>query len=75
VRGHLSEGTQIAAICHSEMAEQLTVLQVAVSFAAESMLGRSPTEAFWVDIADELVTEFQKQEEERSRLHKSGARV
>jgi hypothetical protein len=31
------------------------------------MLRHSPTEAFWVDVVDDLVTEFRKQEEWRSR--------
>jgi hypothetical protein len=62
VRGHLSEGMQIAAIRQTEMDEQFAMLRVAVPSTAESVLGRSPTEAFRVFIVDELVTDFQKQD-------------
>jgi hypothetical protein len=75
VRGHLSEAMQIAAICHTEMAEQFVVLWAAVSFTAESVVERSHTEAFWVYVVDKLVTEFQKQQEWRSCLEKSDMRV
>jgi hypothetical protein len=44
VRNHLSEGMRITALHHTEMVEDLTVLQVMVSSAAEFTLGCSPNE-------------------------------
>jgi hypothetical protein len=58
-RGQLSEGMQISSVCYTEMVEQLIVFRAAVSSAAQSVLRRSPTEAFWVDVVDEQLTEFQ----------------
>jgi hypothetical protein len=46
-----------------------------VPSTTQSMLRRSPTEAFLVDILDELVAEFMKQEERCLRLEMSGMRV
>jgi hypothetical protein len=58
VKSHLSEGMQIATICHVEMAEKVAALRAAVSSAAEFMLGRSPTKAFKVEVVDKLAAEF-----------------
>jgi hypothetical protein len=60
VRSHLSEGMRIAVLLHTKMAEQLAALRAAVSFAAHSMLGHSPTEALRVDVVDELIAKFWK---------------
>jgi hypothetical protein len=65
----------IAVVRHTEMAEELTVHWAAVSSTTQFVLRHSPTEAFWVDVMDELVTEFWKKDERRSHLEKSGARV
>jgi hypothetical protein len=46
VRSHLSEGMRLAALCHTEVADQLTVLRTVVSSATEFMLRLSPIEAF-----------------------------
>jgi hypothetical protein len=35
----------------------------------------SPNEAFWVEVVDELVAKFQKQEERRSHLERPDTRV
>jgi hypothetical protein len=51
---------QITAPSHIEMVEQLAALQAAVSFTTEFVLGRSPTEAFHLEVGDELVIEFWK---------------
>jgi hypothetical protein len=48
----------IVVVRHTEMAKQLTGLQATMFSAAQPMLGRSPTEAFQVDIVDELFAEF-----------------
>jgi hypothetical protein len=68
VRNHLSEGMRIAALHHTKMVKELTVLEKVVSAAVEFMLGRSPYETFQVEVVDELVPEFQKPEEQNSRL-------
>jgi hypothetical protein len=46
-----------------------------VSSAVEFVLERSPTEALQVEVVDELVDKFEKQEERRSRLEKTSVRV
>jgi hypothetical protein len=66
VRSFLSEGMHITALHHTGMAEQLAMLQAAVSSAAEFMLRHSPFETFWVEVVDEMFAEFQKQKEWRS---------
>jgi hypothetical protein len=48
---------------------------VVVSCATEFVLSRYSTETFRVDIVNELVAEFQKQEEWRSLLESLKARV
>jgi hypothetical protein len=53
----------IAALFHIEMAKELATLQVAMSSAVKFMLRRSPNETFQVEVMDELVTEFRRQEE------------
>jgi hypothetical protein len=54
----MSEGMQTATLCHTELAEQLAGIRATVSFVTQSILGRSPTEALWVDVVDKLVAEF-----------------
>jgi hypothetical protein len=75
VRNHLSKGMRIAAFRHTDIAKELTLLQAAVSSTVEFALGCSPSETFWMEVVDELATEFQKQEEQCSRLERPGARV
>jgi hypothetical protein len=41
----MSKGMRIAALCHTEMAEQLALLRVLLSSVGQSVHGRSPTEA------------------------------
>jgi hypothetical protein len=41
----------------------------------QSMLGRSPSDAFWVEVVDELVVEFQEQLERRSHLENFDTRI
>jgi hypothetical protein len=65
----------IAALRHTKMAEELTVLWEAVSSTTEFGLGRSPNETFRVGVVNELATKFQKQEERHLRLERPGMRV
>jgi hypothetical protein len=58
VRSHLPEGMRVIALCHAEMDEELDMLRAAVSSTEEFVLGRSSTEAFRVEIMEELVAEF-----------------
>jgi hypothetical protein len=46
-----------------------------VSSTTEFVLGRSPNETFWVEIVDELIAKFWRQEEWRSCFERPGARV
>jgi LPS sulfotransferase NodH len=75
VWGHLMEGMHSVIIRHTEMARKLTVLRAAVSSTMQSMLGRSPTEAFQVEVVDEVVALVQEQVEQRSCLENSGMRI
>jgi hypothetical protein len=57
VKHHLSEGMQLATLCHTEMAEELTVFQAAVSSTVESVLGWmswSPNSKRWMGEAHDL---------------------
>jgi hypothetical protein len=66
---------QIAALCHTKLARELTAFQVALSSTVELALGRSPDETFRVDVVGELVAEFWKLEEWRSHLEEPSARI
>jgi hypothetical protein len=46
-----------------------------VSSATQSMLGCSPTKAFYMDIVDKMLVEFQGQLERHSHLKKLGMRI
>jgi hypothetical protein len=75
VRNHLSEGIQLAALRHTEMAGELATNWVKVSSAAESVLGRSPDEIFHIEVVGELVAEFQRLEERCLRLERPATRI
>jgi hypothetical protein len=70
VRNHLPDGMRIAALCHVEMAAELAMLRATVSSASEFMLGRSPNKTFQVEIVDELITKFRRQEERCSHFER-----
>jgi hypothetical protein len=59
---------RLAALHHTKMAGELTVFWVAVSSAAESVLGCSPGNIAQAVVVGELVTKIQKVENRRSRL-------
>jgi uncharacterized membrane-anchored protein len=48
----------LAALCHTEMAGVLAMLRVAVSIAVESVIWRSPSDSFLVEVVSELANEF-----------------
>jgi hypothetical protein len=75
VRNHLSEEMRIATLHRAKMAGELAALQVVVSSASEFMFGCSPDEIFWVEVVEELIAEFQKQQERRSCLERLGMRI
>jgi hypothetical protein len=75
VRNLLSEGMQIAALHHTEMAGELSALQAAVSSTVEFTLGRLPNKTVRVEVVDELVAEFYKKEERLSRHERPGMRI
>jgi hypothetical protein len=58
----------IAALCYIEMVGELAALWEAVSSTTEFTLGRLPNETFQVEVVDELLAEFWRQEERRSCL-------
>jgi hypothetical protein len=49
---------QLAALRHTEMARELAILQAVVSTTSESVLGRSSSNTFHVDVVSELATKF-----------------
>jgi hypothetical protein len=58
VRNNLSEGMWVAALHHTEMVGELSMLQAVVSSTVELALGGSPDETFQVEVVDELVVKF-----------------
>jgi hypothetical protein len=68
VRNHLLEGMRIATLYHTEMVRELVVLRATVSSAVEFVLRRSPNKTLRVEIVDEMIAEFCRQEEWRSRF-------
>jgi hypothetical protein len=63
VRCHLTEGMQLVALRHTEMAGELAALRAAVSTAVESVLGRPPGDTFHVEVVIKMATKFQKMED------------
>jgi hypothetical protein len=57
---------RLTTLCHTKMARELVVLRVVVSSVVESVLGRSRSDTFCVEVVGELATEFQKMEDRRS---------
>jgi hypothetical protein len=57
VRNHFSEGMQLAALRHTEVAGELATW-AAMSSTVELALGRSPNEVFRVEVVGELVAKF-----------------
>jgi hypothetical protein len=77
-RNHLYERMRAAAIHHIhhiEMDGELATLHLIVTSVVELVLGCSPNETFWVEIADELVAQFWKLEELWSRLEWPSVRI
>jgi hypothetical protein len=55
---HLSEGMQLAALCHTEIVREHASFWVAVSSTTESVLGHSPSNTAHAAVVGELVVEF-----------------
>jgi putative ubiquitin-RnfH superfamily antitoxin RatB of RatAB toxin-antitoxin module len=69
------ERMRASAICHIEMAGELATLRMAVFSVTESVLGRSPSDTFRVEVVGELVIKFKKMKVRRSRLERPTTRV
>jgi hypothetical protein len=54
----MSEGMRLAAIRHTEMAGELATFWAAVSFAAELVLGCSPSNTACTGVVVELTAKF-----------------
>jgi hypothetical protein len=74
-RHHLSEGMRLAALRHIGMAGELAALWATVPSTAESVIRRSPNDTFRVEVVSELVAEFHKLEERRTRLERPVVRI
>jgi hypothetical protein len=72
---HLSEGMWLVALRHTEMARVLATLWAAVSTVAESVLGCSPSDTFYVEVLTELAADFQKIEDQRSWIKRHAMRI
>jgi hypothetical protein len=72
---HLSEGMQIAALYHTEMARELDTLRTMVSSTVQFVLRRLPDQTFRVLAVDEVLAEFRKLEDRRSWLEWPGVRI
>jgi hypothetical protein len=59
---HLSEGTWLVALRHTEMDGELATFRGVVSSAAELVLERSPSKTTHTKVVGELAAEFQKVE-------------
>jgi hypothetical protein len=70
-----SEGMRIATVCHTEMAGQLATLWAAVSSTAQTVLRRSRTKAFWVNVVEGMIAEFQEQAKRHLCLKNSSMRI
>jgi allophanate hydrolase subunit 1 len=75
VRSHLSKRMRIAALRHAEMAKEFASLQAVVSSTAEFMLEYTPNEVFRVEVVDDMIAKFWKQEERQSHLERPSTRV
>jgi hypothetical protein len=64
----MSEGMQLATVCHTKMDGEHAALRVWVSFAVKSVLGRSLRDIFRVEVMGELAAKFQKMEDRCSWL-------
>jgi hypothetical protein len=53
----------VFALRHTEMAGELATLRVAMTSTAEFVLGCSPKDTFQVEVVNELIAEFQRQDE------------
>jgi hypothetical protein len=74
-RNHLLERMWATAIHHIEMVGELATLRVIVTSAVELVLGHWPDETFQVEIANELVDQFQKLKELCSWLERPSMRI
>jgi hypothetical protein len=64
-----------AALCHTKMIRELATLWAAVSSVMELVLGQLPNESSRVEVMNELVAKFQRQEELCSWLEGPGMRI
>jgi hypothetical protein len=75
VKSRLSVRMWATALRHAGVVRELTMLRAVVSSAIELVLGCSPDETTWVDVMNELTTNFQRLEQLCSRLEGSGMRI
>jgi hypothetical protein len=75
VRNHLLEMMRLVARLHTKLAKELATLRATVSSTTELVLGRSPDDAFRVEVVGELAVEFQKIEDWHSQLERPTARI
>jgi hypothetical protein len=64
-----------AAVHHTEVVMQLSMLWAALSLADQSILGRLPVDAPQAGVVGEMVARFEEQEEWCSHIETSDSRV
>jgi hypothetical protein len=75
VRNYLLETMRLVARLHTKIAKELATLRATVSSTTELVLGRSPDDAFHVEVVGELVAEFQKIEDRCLHLEWPATRI
>jgi hypothetical protein len=66
---------RVAALCHTKMIRELAMLWAAVSAVMELVLGQLPNESSRVEVMNELVAKFRRQEELCSWLEGPSMRI
>jgi hypothetical protein len=72
---HLSEGVWIATLRHTEMVGEHATLRAIVTTVVDSVLGRSLSNTFRVEVVSELATKYQKKEDWHSWLERPATRI
>jgi hypothetical protein len=65
----------LVALHHTEMVGELAALRATVSTATESVLGRSPSDTFHIEVVSELSVEFKRMEDQHSWLEWPATRI
>jgi hypothetical protein len=65
----------LVALHHTEMVGELAALRATEATATESVLGRSPSDTFHIEVVSELSIEFKRMEDQHSWLERPATRI